>query len=161
MPHENVDDKRSEGSVADDGSLIAPDASSRAVMIGGKIDVSLLPLDQQQELLREYTRGMMDLEKKSAEIGIDVGALEKQLQTLVSSAAEANAGDVSVTYTHVTESNAGRTEVVVGNTKEAERGRLPKSQTGQIDWNPIFVITAIIAVVIVIVVAIINSGTGG
>lgn len=161
MTHGNVDNQSSEALSPNDSRSLATDASQRAVMLGGQIDVSQLPAAQQQELLREYAQGRMELEKRAAELQVDVGALDQQLRSLTSSAAEAHANDIAVTYSHVTESTAGRTEVVVGNTPEAARGKLPKSQTNDFNWTPIVILTGIIGVAAVAIFALLTVGAGG
>ena len=49
---------------------------------------------------------------------------------------EVSASDDAVTVSHTQESSVGRTEVIMGNTEQAMRGRLTKSQTGERDWLP-------------------------
>ena len=140
MTHDNPDN-RTDGAVAAGGdrSLVA-DASSAPVMLGGQIDISVLPLEQQQALVREYTHDRMDLEKRAAELNMDIGALDQQLRSLTAAAAEAHANDVAVTVSHKTESRAGSTEVVIGNTAEAARGKMPKSQTNEFNWSPVVIL---------------------
>ena len=169
MTYDNVDNQSSEALSPNDSRSLATDASQRAVMLGGQpgspIDVSQLPAEQQQELLREYAQGRMGLEKRAAELHMDVGALGQQLDRLTSAAAQAHESGIDVTVTHTTESTAGRTEVIIGNTEEAARGKLPKSQTDDFNWTPLVILTGIIGVVAAVaavaIVAFMTVGAGG
>lgn len=59
-----------------------------------------------------------------------------------------------MTVSHTQESSVGRTEVIMGNTEQAMRGRLTKSQTGERDWLPYLIGLAIVgATVVALVIA--------
>ena len=161
MTYNDTDNVASEGPVPDGSRVLAADAQPRAVMLGGQIDVSMLPPEQQQELVREYAQGRMDLEKRAAELNMDIAALDQSLRSFTSSAAEAHASDVAVTYSHKTESKAGRTEIVIGNTEEAARGKLPQSQRDDFNWNPAIIFAGIVGLAAVTVVALLTVGAGG
>jgi hypothetical protein len=113
------------------------------------LDLSGLSEEKRQELLASYANGMIDISKKAQELHVDVGALKATLSTLTDTTRQVSQEGNSVTVTHTHTGAAGRTEVIMGNTDNARRGKLSASQTGQRDWNPIFVLAGIIALVFI------------
>ncbi|WP_085884798.1 hypothetical protein [Oceanibacterium hippocampi] len=113
------------------------------------MDLSWLPDDKREALLVEYTKGMLDISKKSQELHVDVGTLKTTLDQLASTTKEVSEGGNSVTVTHTQTTSIGRTEVIMGNTSEAQGGKLTSSQTGRRDMTPIYIICGMIAAVII------------
>ena len=101
-----------------------------------ELDLSALPEEQRVALHVEYSRGMIDLNRKAQELGVDVQALDRTLRSMAEVTQEVSASDDAVTVTHTQETSIGRTEVIMGNTEQAVKGRLTKSQTGERDWLP-------------------------
>ena len=56
--------------------------------------------------------------------------------------------------THVHTSTFGRTEVIMGNTETAAKGKLSKSQTGEFNWTPVYLIGGVIAIIVLISIVI-------
>jgi hypothetical protein len=113
------------------------------------LDLSWLPEGQRADLLSSHARGLLDLRKKAQELHIDAGALEATLEALGEATRTAAEDGNAVTISHTQTTSLGRTEVMMGNTDRARIGKFSKSQTGEIDWTPIYVIVAIIALAIV------------
>lgn len=113
------------------------------------MDLSWLPDDKREALLVEYTKGMLDISKKAQELHVDVGTLKTTLDHLASTTKEVSEGGNSVTVTHTQTTSIGRTEVIMGNTSEAQSGKLTSSQTGRRDMTPIYIIGGLIAAVII------------
>lgn len=113
------------------------------------LDLSWLPEAQRKELLTSYASGMLDLGKKAQELNIEVGALKSTLATLTETTQQIAAGDNAVTISHTQTSAIGRTEIIMGNTDNARTGKLSRSQTGERDWNPIYILAGIIALVLI------------
>ena len=122
-----------------------------SVPLGGSasIDLSWLPEDKRRELLTEYTRGILDISRRAAELNMDANALRNTLDTLSDSTSKIADKGLSVTASGVHNMTAGRIEVIVGNTKAAGEGKLSKSQTGERDWTPIYVIAGLVALVLI------------
>ncbi|GAA4815409.1 hypothetical protein GCM10023232_08920 [Sphingosinicella ginsenosidimutans] len=113
------------------------------------LDLSWLPEAQRAALLADYTRGMLDLSQKAQELHVDVGALKSTLATLTETTKQvADAGN-AVTVSHTQTSAIGRTEVIMGNTDNARSGKLSRSQTGERDWTPIYILVGIVALVLI------------
>jgi hypothetical protein len=113
------------------------------------IDLSWLPESERQVLLREYTKGMLDIAVKAQELNVDANILKKTLDDLSDTTREvANSGS-AITITHSQTTKVGRTEIMMGNTEQAQSGKLSKSQTGQKDWTPYYIFAGIFALVII------------
>ena len=117
------------------------------------MDLSWLPEEKREALLVEYTKGMLDLGVKAQELHIDVATLKNTLDQLASTTKEVSEGGDAITVTHTQTTSIGRTEVIMGNTPEAEKGKFTSSQTGRRDMTPIYVIGGLIAAVLIAAVA--------
>ena len=71
------------------------------------------------------------------------------LHTLSSTAKEVVEAGNSATISHTQTTSIGRTEVIMGNTDHAKSGKLTKSQTGERDWTPLYIIAGLITVVLI------------
>jgi hypothetical protein len=111
--------------------------------------LSLLPEDKRTALIEEHTRGMLDINRKATEMHVDVAALSAALGTVSSTTIQAAKDGNSVTTSHTQTTTIGRTEVIMGNTDAARVGKLTKSQTGEFNWTPIYIIIGIIALVMI------------
>ena len=109
-----------------------PTTTPTVIPIGNvaAIDLSGLPEAQRAELVKAHTAGMLDIARKAQELSVDVGALRAALDVATNTAKDASAAGNSVTITHVVESKAGRTEVMIGNTETAHTGKLSARQAG-------------------------------
>jgi len=113
------------------------------------LDLSSFSEEQRAALLTDYTRGVLDVSRRAHELQVDVATLDKTLQSLAGTTREISEMGSAVTVTHTQETSVGRTEVLIGNTSQAKKGRLSKSQTGERDLTPFYVLGALIAVVVV------------
>lgn len=114
------------------------------------IDLSHLPEEQRVELQMEHARGMIDLQRKALELGVDEASLRNTLTNLNETTREATDVGASVTVSHTQSSSIGRTEVIMGNTDHAKKGRLSKSQTGETNWTPLYIGLGVVAVLILV-----------
>ncbi|MBP9158499.1 MAG: hypothetical protein KBF53_12090 [Sphingobium sp.] len=111
--------------------------------------LSMLPEEQRNALIEEHTRGMLDINRKATEMHVDVAALNAALGTVSNTTVQAAKDGNSVTASHTQTTSIGRTEVIMGNTDAARVGKLTKSQTGEFNWTPIYIIIGIIALVMI------------
>ena len=116
------------------------------------MDLSWLPDDKREALLVEYTNGMLDISKKAQELHVDVGTLKATMDHLASTTKEVSEVGNSITVTHTQSTSIGRTEVIMGNTSEAQSGKLTSSQTGRRDMTPIYIIGGLIAAMIIVAI---------
>jgi len=134
-------------------SVVATSAVPTTVPLGPtmtSIDLSWLPEAERKALLTEYVRGALDINKKAQELHVDVGVLSGTLRTLAETTKEVAESGNAVTVTHTQTTSIGRTEVMMGNTQQAQSGKLSKSQSGATDWLPYYVIGALIALVVIV-----------
>jgi len=115
------------------------------------IDLSWLPENERKALLLDYAKGMIDISKKAQELHIDAAVLKKTLDDLADATIEVSESGNAVTITHTQSTKVGRTEVMMGNTEQAQSGKLSKSQTGVKDWTPYYIFAGILTLIIIVV----------
>ena len=139
-------------STNDPGRNIVPQSTpaSSVVTLGPMptIDISFLPEAQRDQLMTEYAKGVLDVAKKAHELHVDVGVLKDTLDHLAEATKSVSESGNAVTITHSRTTKVGRTEIKMGNTDEAKSGKMSRSQTGDQDWTPYYVIGAIIAIIV-------------
>lgn len=113
------------------------------------MDLSWLPENERKALLIDYTKGMMDISKKAQELHVDAVVLKKTLDDLSDTTREVSDSGNAVTITHSHTTKVGRTEIMMGNTEQAQSGKLTKSQTGEKDWTPYYIFAGILALIII------------
>ncbi len=114
------------------------------------VDLSWMPEAQRAQLLTEYARGALDIGRKAQELQVDVDVLRDTLGNLTETTRRVAADGNSVTITHTQTTSVGRTEIIMGNTDNARAGKLSKSQAGEKDWTPAYVIAVIVAIVLIV-----------
>ena len=97
------------------------------------LDMAGLTESQIQELRLQYTSGMIDIQKKAAELKVDVVALDALLVSFNDQTAKSTEAGAHTTITHTQTSSVGRTEVVIGNTDKAANGKISRSAVGEKD----------------------------
>jgi hypothetical protein len=112
------------------------------------LDLSWLPEEERKALLVQHTRGVLDIAKKANELHVDVAALKAMLDTSAGTVRDLAADGTAVTITNTNQNSLGRTEIIMGNTDQARTGKLTRSQTGEFNWNPVFIAVAVVAVLI-------------
>lgn len=140
--------------MSDDKSLpvVKPSAMPTSVVSNSSTAfelLAMLPEAQRNALIEEHTRGMLDINRKATEMHVDVAALSAALGTVSDTTLQAAKDGNSVTASHTQTTSIGRTEVIMGNTDAARVGKLTKSQTGEFNWTPIYIIIGIIALVMI------------
>ena len=136
----------------DGRGLSVPTSKTPSVVTLGpltNIDLSFLSDTQRDALMVDYARGTLDIAKRAHELHVDVAVLKTTLDTLANTTKEVSESGNAVTVSHTQTTKIGRTEIKMGNTDEARSGKLSKTQTGERDWTPYYVIAGIIAVVLI------------
>ena len=131
---------------------VPPSSVPTSIPLGSAthLDLSWMPEDQRRALLTDYARNSLNLAAKASELGIEVNVLRSTLETLAGTTQTVSKNGDAVTITHGQNSKFGRTEVIMGNTETATKGKLSKSQTGEFNWTPVYIIAGVIAVLIAI-----------
>jgi hypothetical protein len=115
-----------------------------------EVDLSILPEDQRQALLVEHARNILDIDRKARELGVEATVLRTTLDTLAGTTKDvADAGN-SITLKHLHKTATGQTEAVLGNTSEAEAGKLG---AGFIDAKTLWIGGALVAAVLIAAIA--------
>jgi hypothetical protein len=159
MEGQNMAHEKSNTELTKSNAGQSPSATSgNEIVLGGSnvLQTEGLTEDQIQELKMLHAKGVIDIDKKTQELNIDVKALDATIGTMAAQTEQISKAGDHVTMTHSHDSSLGRTEVMMGNTNKAAKGRLSKSQTGEED-NTLKYVLIIAAVVVVVVVAIISS----
>lgn len=113
------------------------------------MDLSWLPENERKALLIDYTKGMMDISQKAQELHVDAAVLKRTLDDLSDTTREVSDSGNAVTITHSQTTKVGRTEIMMGNTEQAQSGKLSKSQTGEKDWTPYYIFGGILALIVI------------
>jgi hypothetical protein len=143
-----------------DNATSAPSGppTSIALATGQTVDLSFIPEPQRNALMAEYMRGTIDIARKANELHVDVVTLRNTLGALAETTRQVSQDGNAVTVTHTQTTAVGRTEIIMGNTDEASRGKLTRTQTGtDTNWTPYYIFAAIAAVVL-IVIAVVAHG---
>ncbi len=113
------------------------------------IDLSFLPEAQREALLADYAKGVLDVSKKANELHLDVAVLRTTLDNLSNTTREVSESGNAITISHTQTTKVGRTEIKMGNTDEAKSGKLTRSQSGERDWTPIYILAGLGAIVLI------------
>jgi hypothetical protein len=126
-------------------------SSSEIIPLGNSSQLSLggLTEAQQQQIKLQHAERMIHLNAKAQELGIEAQALDAHLRNMGAAAAEATKNDIAVTMTRTSTDTLGRTEIIMGNTETAAKGKLTRSQEGQRDQTLAYVIIAAIAILVI------------
>lgn len=117
---------------------------------GTSMDISWLAESERKALLVDYAKGILDVSRKAQELHVDAAALKKTLDDLSMTTKDVAQSGNAVTVSHTQTTSIGRTEVIMGNTQQAQSGKLSKSQTGEKDWTPFYIFGGIIALIIIV-----------
>lgn len=141
------------------GAAISPQSPglpfSGVTKLGQAFDLSSLSNEERNSLTSQYALGLLDVEKKAAEMHLDVGAFQAMLRVMSQNTKDiSDATGTSVTMQHTHQSSVGRTEIIMGNTSQAARGKLSKTITGDRDMSLwYYIVGAAVLVIIVLAVA--------
>jgi hypothetical protein len=115
------------------------------------IDLGSLSQDQQNQLVMEYMRGTLDVNKRAAQMHVDVNAFKNMLDVMATKTRElAEQEGTSVTMQHTQETSVGRTEVIMGNTAQAASGKLTRTMAGERNMTWLYFVGGAIVVLILV-----------
>jgi hypothetical protein len=117
----------------------------------GTIDLGKLTQQQQDQLVVDYIRGTLDVNKKAAEMQVDVTGFKNMLDVMSYKTKElAEQEGTSVTMQHTQESSVGRTEVIMGNTAQAASGKLTRTMAGERNLSWLYFVGGAIIVLVLV-----------
>jgi hypothetical protein len=115
------------------------------------IDLGSLSQQQQDQLVMEYMRGTLDINKKAAAMHVDITAFKNMLDVMAHKTKElAEQEGTSVTMQHTQETSVGRTEVIMGNTAQAASGKLTRTMAQERNLTWLYVVGGAIVVLILV-----------
>ena len=118
-----------------------------------ELDISGLTDEQKTALKVKHAEGALERDDRRQKLKEDIAVTQAKLSTYSNAVTETSAEDASITITNTNEDSLGRTEVIVGNTEAARKGKLTRSQTGFGDNITLWVVLAGIAAVVIVLVA--------
>jgi hypothetical protein len=121
---------------------------------GEVLDLRGLNEEQKQEIKTKYADAMIEVAKKAAEVGVDTKVLDMKLQTMAEHTKDIAAeSDASVTITATQDDSIGRTEIMMGTSDAAKKGKLTRSQTGQRDLTLVWVGLGVFIIIVITIIA--------
>lgn len=122
----------------------------------GNLDLSTLDESQRSHITSKFAESKVDLAKKAQQMNIDLSATRTNLGDLTSTVRDATTDGTSVTITHSQTTSLGRTEIVMGNTERAAKGKMSRTGTGE-GSGGIMGIVAMVCVAGIIIAMVLGS----
>ena len=139
--------------------------TSERIILGTRqqaIDISSLPEETRVELQKETARRVIENQDRLAKVCTDVHALGASLEEFARTGTDMAESGLTFTATNTRDDSLGRTEIMIGNSEAAQRGRLSRSQVGSAGnlstQSLILIIIAIVAVTVITLAVV--SGMG-
>jgi hypothetical protein len=114
--------------------------------------LAALPAETRQQILAEYARRVAAIKAEADGTQAAIDNIGQVIDNVVEGAIRAHQEGVSFQATNVSTTSAGRTEIIAGNTEQAQTGRLTRSQAGETS-NFNWWLLVIAAVVIIGIIA--------
>jgi hypothetical protein len=135
----------------DDTSLQVTRTGSQSIVLGPsakEIPLDGLPPEVAIELRREHAKGMIDVNTLAHKYGLETQVLATALRTLSQETVSATKEGIAITATRLQEDSLGKTEVIMGNTETAQKGKLTRAQSGLQDYTLAYIVGAVIVVIV-------------
>jgi hypothetical protein len=133
----------------EDTQLKVKDEDSLQIGPQQSIDLSGLTEIEKREIRKKHAEGMVDVGKKAADMSVETQALGAKLSTMADETQNISESGGSVTISNVSEGSIGRTEIMMGTSEAAKKGRLSKTISGEKDYTLVYVGLAIVVMVII------------
>lgn len=117
------------------------------------LDLSLLSPEAQQEVRKAHALGSVALQMKAKEMGLETLELDQNLKNFEATVSDASQNGTHAQITKTQNNSLGRTEVIMGNTENAAKGKFTKSQTGEKDNTILYIVIGLVGLVIIILLA--------
>ena len=118
-----------------------------------ELDLSLLSPDAQEEIRKAHALGEVELMHKAKNMGLETRELDENLKNFEATVSDATQNGSHAQVTKTQNNSLGRTEVIIGNTDNAAKGKLTKSQNGEKDNTLMYVLIGAAALVLVVLLA--------
>jgi hypothetical protein len=107
-----------------------------------KLDTDGLSDDEVKELTKERAQMMIKLEGKANNLVIENKVIDQNLASMINHTAKAGEDGTAITITRKLKDEMGETEVIMGNTETARKGKLSK------EYNQIYYIVGAIVLLV-------------
>ena len=114
------------------------------------VDLSHLDEESKKEIHQLIAKQKVELAKKGMEQSIDVDSLRARLNTFGNQVYDVIEKGGFITITNAKDDSIGRTEVIMGNTDEAAKGKLSRSAKGLPDNSKWLIIGGVVVAIIAI-----------
>lgn len=139
--------------MSDKNEIQKKDQPNEITLDGGMtLKIDGLPEETVIELRKKQAEGMIELQKTMLEQGIQTKDIESRMSGIADNVAKASADQSAATVTGSYNDKLGRTEVIMGNTETAQKGKLTSSQQGRSDKTLLYVGIAIATVIILAII---------
>jgi hypothetical protein len=118
-----------------------------------ELDLSLLSPDAQEEIRKAHALGEIELIHKAKNMGLETRELDENLKNFEATVADATRNGSHAQVTKTQNNSLGRTEVIIGNTGNAAKGKFTKTQSGEKDNTLIYALLGFAALVVIILLA--------
>jgi hypothetical protein len=134
------------------GEVLPAEPSSNKIQLGAPNQIDLTGLTEQhiQQLRLKHADGMLELNRRAQELHVDVAAMNAGLDTMASTVEKVSKAGDAVTITNVQKNALGQTEVIMGNTEAAARGKISRAQRGDQDRTLWYVIIAAVVIIVIV-----------
>ncbi len=149
----NNDENEKKDLVKQEGTKPLPPEKSIKLGKSGELDLTGLTEEQIKELKQKHAEGMIDVGRMAAELGVATRALDEKLGTMAGHTIDIAKEGSDVTITSTSTDSIGRTEIIMGTSDAAKKGKLTLSQTGQGGIPIAWIAIGIFVIVIVAIVA--------
>jgi hypothetical protein len=121
-----------------------------------EIDLADLPEETKNELKTEMTRKVIENADRQVKIGQDVQSLSASLNTMSTSSTEMAQEGLTMTISNTKDDNLGRTEILIGNSDAAQRGKFSRTQSGgsNLSMSTVLLIGGVIVAATIIAVSV-------
>ena len=116
-------------------------------------DLTGLTEEQKQDLKIKGVEALIEVGKKGAEQIIDTKTLDQKLGTMAEHTDEVSKAGGSITITSTQDDSIGRTEIIMGDSDAARKGKLTRSQTGGKDLTHVWIGLGIFIVIVIAIIA--------
>ncbi len=113
-----------------------------------QINLSALPEDTKDSMLARYAEGTIDNAVVSHKLAVENTSIAEKMGNMTHTVSTASEAGASITVTSTIEDSMGRTEVILGNTDTAAKGKLTRSQRGDKDNIMLFVVIGAVVIVL-------------
>lgn len=118
-----------------------------------EMDLSGLTDEEKRGLKVKAGEAMIEVGKKAAEQGIDTKTLDQKLGTMAEHTEEVSKAGGSMTITSTQDDSIGRTEIIMGDSEAARKGKLTRSQAGGKDLTNVWIGLGVFVVIVIAIIA--------